>query len=71
VDISNGGETMTGAVSRIDTNLQGSGWNPAYVGNGGLGGANAFSPHTMFCFTLSSPSAITWLQGSIQIWEGR
>lgn len=64
-DISNGGETMTASVSKQDSALTGwtySGTNP----NAGLLPAN-----TMVCFTLSNPTAITWLAGQIQLWEGR
>jgi hypothetical protein len=64
-DISSGGETMTGTVSKTDTTLSGwtyAGLNPA---------AGWLPPNSVVCFTLSNPSAITWLQGNIQILEGR
>jgi hypothetical protein len=64
-DISNGGETMSASVSRQDSTL--SGWT--YAGTNPSAGPPP--PNTMVCFTLSNPSAITWLVGQIQLWEGR
>ena len=64
-DISNGGETMTGAASLSDTTL--TGW-----ANVGLGSsAGWLQPNSIVCFILSAPSTITWLQGNIQLLEGR
>ncbi|HKA00986.1 MAG TPA: hypothetical protein VKE70_30950 [Candidatus Solibacter sp.] len=55
-DISNGGEFMSGALVKQDSML--TGWN------------KTLTPNTMVCFTLSSPTNITWLGGSVQVWEG-
>lgn len=56
-DISSGGETMSGAVTKQDTALNN--WS------------RTITPNTMVCFTLSSPSLITWLAGNVQVWEGQ
>jgi hypothetical protein len=64
-DISNGGETMTGTVSKTDTTL--SGWTYAGIN----AAAGWLPPNSIVCFTLSNPSNIIWLQGNIQILEGR
>ena len=65
VDISNGGEPLSGAAWKQDSNL--AGWN--YAGTNPASGP--LQPNTMVCFTLSNPSGITWLTGQIQLWEGR
>ena len=56
-DISSGGETMSGAVTKQDTTLNN--WS------------RTITPNTMVCFTLSNPSTITWLSGNVQVWEGQ
>ena len=61
-DISNGGETMTGNIIKQDTAL--SGWSYS-------NGTQVLPANTMLCFTLSSPSTVTWVGGNVQIWEGR
>lgn len=53
VDISNGGETMTGAVSKQDSTL--TGWTTSLAAN------------TVVCFSLSSPATITWLNANIRV----
>jgi len=61
-DISNGWEVMTNAAKLQDTTL--AGWTYA-------GGVTPLAPNTMLCLTLTNPSTITWLAGSVQVWEGR
>jgi len=56
-DISNGGESLSSAVTKQDATL--TGWT------------TTVTPNTMLCFTLSSPSTVTWVGGNVQIWEGR
>jgi hypothetical protein len=56
-DISNGGETMSSASSKTDTTL--TGWS------------RTIAPQTEVCVSLSSPSTVTWVSGSIQVWEGK
>ena len=52
-DISSGGETMTSATSKVDSAL--AGWNKTLPAN------------TMVCVTLSSPSLVTSVSGSIKV----
>ena len=56
-DISNGGETMTGASSKNDTTL--TSWT------------RTFQTGTKVCISLSSPATITQLSGFVRLWEGR
>ncbi len=63
-DISNGGENLVNAISRQDSAL--TGWSYTNIT-----GSATMAPNTVLCFTLSAPSAITWLSGNVQIWEGR
>jgi hypothetical protein len=57
VDISNGGELLSGAVVKQDKTL--TSWNKMLAPNG------------MVCFTLDNPANITWVGGALQVWEGR
>lgn len=52
-DISNGGETMTGAIKLQDTTL--TGWTTAVTAN------------TVFCFVLSAPATITKLVANVRV----
>jgi hypothetical protein len=57
VDISNGGELLSGAVVKQDKTL--TSWN------------KMLAPNAMVCFTLDNPANITWVGGALQVWEGR
>ena len=63
-DISNGGENLVNAAAKQDSVL--AGWSYTNIT-----GSATMPPNTVVCFTLSAPSAITWLSGNVQIWEGR
>ena len=52
-DISSGGETMTGAVTKQDSTL--SGWTTPFTAN------------TVVCFALSSPATVTWVAANVKI----
>jgi hypothetical protein len=52
-DISGGGETVTNLAQKIDTTL--SGWTTPLAAN------------TTVCFTLSNPSAFTWLSANFRV----
>jgi hypothetical protein len=55
------GVTMTNASSLVDTAL--SGWS--------FTGINPLPANSAVCVTVSNPSALTWLSGNVQLWEGR
>lgn len=56
-DISNGGESMSAATSKVDTTL--TGWS------------RTITPGTVFCVVLSSPATVTRVSGSVQVWTGK
>jgi hypothetical protein len=66
-DISSGGEALGGAIYKVDTTL--TGWS--YLARNSYVGQIVEPNNTMVCFTLSNPGTITWLNGSISVWEGR